>query len=338
MVCANPDAVVERGDTAASIAPARSPISMRRQAAACSMPASPTVRSMSRRLPPRKARADARRRTIGVLAIGDSVRTDLKGAAAIRDRLSVRDRRHPCRRAGRTRQSGRRSAGRHLRGRRPVSQGGDTTAGVVGRNARPLRRAVRSAFDLGQICNQAFGGRCLKPSRCRSPSATLTRVVPMRRSIRHSRAPSSPSAISTVCIAGIAPSSRRRDSGRRRLRRPAAALTFEPHPRSFFRPHEPLFRLTDERTKLRLFATTGLPAPSCCSSTPRWRSRPRRISSTTSCCTASASRVPPSASTSASGTTAPARRSCLRPKACGANSRSMWCRQSRSTGGASRRG
>jgi riboflavin kinase / FMN adenylyltransferase len=42
------------------------------------------------------------------------------------------------------------------------------------------------------------------------------------------------------------------------LRRPAAALTFEPHPRSFFRPHEPLFRLTDERTKLRLFATTGL--------------------------------------------------------------------------------
>jgi riboflavin kinase/FMN adenylyltransferase len=42
------------------------------------------------------------------------------------------------------------------------------------------------------------------------------------------------------------------------LRRPAAALTFEPHPRSFFRPHEPLFRLTDERNKLRLLATTGL--------------------------------------------------------------------------------
>ncbi|HEY7664149.1 MAG TPA: bifunctional riboflavin kinase/FAD synthetase [Xanthobacteraceae bacterium] len=42
------------------------------------------------------------------------------------------------------------------------------------------------------------------------------------------------------------------------LRRPAAALTFEPHPREFFRPDEPLFRLTDERAKLRLLAATGL--------------------------------------------------------------------------------
>src|SRR5262245_10289392 len=44
----------------------------------------------------------------------------------------------------------------------------------------------------------------------------------------------------------------------RTLGRPAAALTFEPHPRSFFRPEQPLFRLTDERTKLRLFAAAGL--------------------------------------------------------------------------------
>jgi riboflavin kinase/FMN adenylyltransferase len=44
----------------------------------------------------------------------------------------------------------------------------------------------------------------------------------------------------------------------RALGRPAAALTFEPHPRTFFRPSEPLFRLTDERAKLRLFAGTGL--------------------------------------------------------------------------------
>jgi riboflavin kinase/FMN adenylyltransferase len=44
----------------------------------------------------------------------------------------------------------------------------------------------------------------------------------------------------------------------RSLDRPAAALTFEPHPRSFFRPDTPLFRLTDERAKLRLLATTGL--------------------------------------------------------------------------------
>ena len=42
------------------------------------------------------------------------------------------------------------------------------------------------------------------------------------------------------------------------LGRPAAALTFEPHPRSFFRPQAQLFRLTDERAKLRLFAATGL--------------------------------------------------------------------------------
>ena len=42
------------------------------------------------------------------------------------------------------------------------------------------------------------------------------------------------------------------------LSRPAAALTFELHPRRFFRPDEPLFRLTDERAKLRLLAATGL--------------------------------------------------------------------------------
>ena len=42
------------------------------------------------------------------------------------------------------------------------------------------------------------------------------------------------------------------------LSRPAAALTFEPHPRRFFRPEELLFRLTDERAKLRLLAATGL--------------------------------------------------------------------------------
>jgi riboflavin kinase/FMN adenylyltransferase len=42
------------------------------------------------------------------------------------------------------------------------------------------------------------------------------------------------------------------------LGRPAVALTFEPHPRRFFRPHEPLFRLTDERGKLRLLAATPL--------------------------------------------------------------------------------
>jgi riboflavin kinase / FMN adenylyltransferase len=39
---------------------------------------------------------------------------------------------------------------------------------------------------------------------------------------------------------------------------PALALTFEPHPRMFFRPNEPLFRLTPEPAKLRLLAGAGL--------------------------------------------------------------------------------
>ncbi|MBV8700892.1 MAG: bifunctional riboflavin kinase/FAD synthetase [Bradyrhizobium sp.] len=40
--------------------------------------------------------------------------------------------------------------------------------------------------------------------------------------------------------------------------RPALALTFEPHPRRFFSPNTPQFRLTDEIAKLRLLAGTGL--------------------------------------------------------------------------------
>jgi riboflavin kinase/FMN adenylyltransferase len=44
----------------------------------------------------------------------------------------------------------------------------------------------------------------------------------------------------------------------RRLDRPAMAVTFEPHPRSFFSPNTPQFRLTDETGKLRLLAGTGL--------------------------------------------------------------------------------
>src|ERR1700690_4576684 len=40
--------------------------------------------------------------------------------------------------------------------------------------------------------------------------------------------------------------------------KPALALTFEPHPRRFFSPNAPQFRLTDEAAKLRLLAGTGL--------------------------------------------------------------------------------
>src|SRR5215470_16682472 len=41
-------------------------------------------------------------------------------------------------------------------------------------------------------------------------------------------------------------------------RRPALALTFEPHPRRFFSPNTPQFRLSDETAKLRLLAGAGL--------------------------------------------------------------------------------
>src|SRR5438105_3977372 len=44
----------------------------------------------------------------------------------------------------------------------------------------------------------------------------------------------------------------------RALGRPAAAVTFEPHPRRVLRPQEPLFRLTEEGPKLRLLAAAGL--------------------------------------------------------------------------------
>ncbi|WGD29335.1 bifunctional riboflavin kinase/FAD synthetase [Ancylobacter sp. WKF20] len=44
----------------------------------------------------------------------------------------------------------------------------------------------------------------------------------------------------------------------RSLGRPALAMSFEPHPRAFFRPDEPMFRLTPEPMKLRRLAETGL--------------------------------------------------------------------------------
>jgi riboflavin kinase/FMN adenylyltransferase len=44
----------------------------------------------------------------------------------------------------------------------------------------------------------------------------------------------------------------------REMKRAALALTFEPHPRSFFKPNVPLFRLTPEPAKLKLLAATGL--------------------------------------------------------------------------------
>ncbi|MCC0015867.1 MAG: bifunctional riboflavin kinase/FAD synthetase [Rhodobiaceae bacterium] len=43
-----------------------------------------------------------------------------------------------------------------------------------------------------------------------------------------------------------------------RLRCPAIALTFEPHPRQVFAPHAPLFRLSLPEAKLHLLRATGL--------------------------------------------------------------------------------
>ncbi|MCG7392238.1 bifunctional riboflavin kinase/FAD synthetase [Microvirga sp. ACRRW] len=40
--------------------------------------------------------------------------------------------------------------------------------------------------------------------------------------------------------------------------KPAAVLTFEPHPRSFFQADKPLFRITPEPVKLEIFARLGL--------------------------------------------------------------------------------
>ena len=40
--------------------------------------------------------------------------------------------------------------------------------------------------------------------------------------------------------------------------RPSAVLTFEPHPRAFFAPDQPMFRLTDPRAKEIVFARLGL--------------------------------------------------------------------------------
>ena len=51
----------------------------------------------------------------------------------------------------------------------------------------------------------------------------------------------------------IAANEQAREAGR-----PAAVLTFEPHPRSVFAPDAPLFRLTPEPAKLRVLARLGL--------------------------------------------------------------------------------
>ena len=51
----------------------------------------------------------------------------------------------------------------------------------------------------------------------------------------------------------------------RRLGAPAGAILFEPHPREYFQPDEPHFRLTPLPLKLRAAgAASGSISPSCC--------------------------------------------------------------------------
>ncbi len=50
----------------------------------------------------------------------------------------------------------------------------------------------------------------------------------------------------------------REEAGRAAVRGPAAALTFEPHPRAYFAPDQPMFRLTGPAAKEIVFARLGL--------------------------------------------------------------------------------
>ena len=103
LVCANPDIVVERGDRLIYCAGAhRRPVSQNLAARSIfyGKPHRPIYERAHALAAERRGRAVALDR---VLAIGDSVRTDLTGAARIWGRLPVRDARHPCRRLRRHR-------------------------------------------------------------------------------------------------------------------------------------------------------------------------------------------------------------------------------------------
>ena len=109
MLCANPDLVVERGDQLVYCAGAIADLyaALGGEVFYAGKPHRPIYDLALARIAALRGR-DAG--TARVLAIGDSVRTDLKGAAGFRHRLPVRDRRHPCRGAGRPRRSRRRRA------------------------------------------------------------------------------------------------------------------------------------------------------------------------------------------------------------------------------------
>ena len=122
MVCANPDLVVERGDRCVYCAGAIADLyaSLGGRGAVCRQAAPADLRAGARSRG-RAAARTTRRALARVLAIGDSVRTDLTGAAALGRRLPVRHRRHSCRGARHARQS-RRVRARHASSPPPASR------------------------------------------------------------------------------------------------------------------------------------------------------------------------------------------------------------------------
>ena len=73
------------------------------------------------------------------------------------------------------------------------------------------------------------------------------RDVPARRKVRCCR-----SAISMASIAAIRRCSAARMSSPKRNGKRSGAVVFEPHPREFFAPDQPFFRLTPLPVKLEL--------------------------------------------------------------------------------------
>ncbi len=120
MLCANPDVVVDRGDRLVYCAGAIADLygSLGGEVLYAGKPYRPIYEmALAKAEKARGEKAPLSR----VLAIGDSVRTDLKGAATLRHRLSVRHRRHSRGRARRPGRPGRRSGWRGFL-RRPGSR------------------------------------------------------------------------------------------------------------------------------------------------------------------------------------------------------------------------
>ncbi len=125
MVCGNPDVVVERGDKLVYCAGAIADLyaTMGGEVLYAGKPYRP-IYDMALAKAERGCRP-ARSPLSRVLAIGDSVRTDLKGARTIRRRFPVRDLGHPRRGAGRPRAARQRRADSDICRRRRHAEGGD---------------------------------------------------------------------------------------------------------------------------------------------------------------------------------------------------------------------